>query len=103
MYSFFSYFWGNMSDRLGRRPVMLSSLCFLIITNVLFGFSVNIYMAMVLRFLGGLFNGMIFDIIIVSLFRPVFKIGLSMLQCLRFIIKQVFDSSKDPIFCFQNV
>ena len=83
--------------------MMLSSLCFLIITNVLFGFSVNIYMAMVLRFLGGLFNGMIFDIIIVSLFRPVFKIGLSMLQCLRFIIKQVFDSSKDPIFCFQNV
>lgn len=54
---FCSYFWGYMSDRLGRKPVMLVSLSLLMLSNILYGFAVNLAMAMGFRFFGGLVNG----------------------------------------------
>ena len=46
-----------MSDRFGRKPVILTSLSLLMLTNLLYGFAVNLAMAMTFRFLGGLVNG----------------------------------------------
>ena len=52
-----SYFWGWLSDKKGRRPVLLITIAGNGIFSFLFGFSTNIPLAMVLRFLSGLING----------------------------------------------
>ncbi|KAJ3302275.1 hypothetical protein HDV03_005214, partial [Kappamyces sp. JEL0829] len=55
----FSYLWGWLSDRYGRRPVMLIGL-FLTGTSFLsFGFSTTYSMALIIRFLNGSLNGII--------------------------------------------
>jgi MFS family permease len=50
-------FWGRMSDKVGRKNVILVGLIMSSIWLFVFGFSSNIYMALVFRFLTGLFNG----------------------------------------------
>eukprot|EP00049_Salpingoeca_infusionum_P027046 m.29949 g.29949 ORF g.29949 m.29949 type:complete len:495 (-) comp9220_c1_seq1:2547-4031(-) len=52
-----SYGWGVLMDRIGRRPVMLYSLCGVTASGFLFGFSSSTAMAIITRFLAGAFNG----------------------------------------------
>ena len=53
----FSYFWGWLSDRVGRRPVVLVSLVGVVASEIGFGFSTGLVFAFVMRFITGLFNG----------------------------------------------
>jgi MFS family permease len=50
-------FWGRMSDRIGRKPVLLIGLIGTAVSMAAFGFSSNLPTAMVARALGGLLNG----------------------------------------------
>lgn len=52
-----SFWWGRLSDRWGRRPVLLFGCVGGIISSALFGFSKNLTMALVARFLAGALNG----------------------------------------------
>jgi len=52
-----SYFWGILSDKIGRRPSLLAGVSFSMITTFVFGFSRTFWMAVVLRGLNGLLNG----------------------------------------------
>ncbi|XP_022344919.2 uncharacterized protein LOC111137655 [Crassostrea virginica] len=52
-----SFFWGWLSDRMGRRPVILMTIFGNGLFCVLFGFTINLPMALVLRFFAGLANG----------------------------------------------
>lgn len=51
-----SYPWGQLADRYGRKPALLSGCASVAVMSVIFGLSTNIYMAVVSRFLLGLFN-----------------------------------------------
>ncbi|KAJ8312005.1 LOW QUALITY PROTEIN: hypothetical protein KUTeg_009378 [Tegillarca granosa] len=55
--AFGSYFWGWLSDKKGRKPVMLLTISLNGICCLIFGFTTNWSMAVVLRFLNGLVNG----------------------------------------------
>ncbi|KAJ6160482.1 Major facilitator superfamily domain general substrate transporter [Penicillium chermesinum] len=50
-------FWGRMSDRIGRKPVLIMGLIGTALSMVAFGFAPNLATAMVARALGGLLNG----------------------------------------------
>ncbi|PYI25544.1 MFS general substrate transporter [Aspergillus indologenus CBS 114.80] len=50
-------FWGRMSDRIGRKPVLVMGLIGTAISMIVFGFAPNLATAMVARALGGLLNG----------------------------------------------
>lgn len=52
-----NYVWGQLSDRIGRRLVLMYGLLGTCICSLLFGFSSHFYMAMLSRFLWGLLNG----------------------------------------------
>ncbi|XP_046557694.1 protein ZINC INDUCED FACILITATOR-LIKE 1-like [Haliotis rubra] len=52
-----SFFWGWLSDVKGRKVVLLLTIAGNGIFSLLFGFSVNLPMAMFLRFMSGLCNG----------------------------------------------
>ena len=56
-YSIGSYFWGVLSDRKGRKPVLITSAICMGLSTLMFGFSVNFAMAVVSRFLVGIANG----------------------------------------------
>ena len=51
-----SYFWGRFADQHGRRPVLYIGCLDVAIMSIVFGMSVNIYMAVFSRLLLGLFN-----------------------------------------------
>lgn len=51
------FFWGRLSDKLGRKPIMMSGLVGTGISSLIFGFSTNLPMAMFARALGGILNG----------------------------------------------
>ncbi|KAG8750810.1 hypothetical protein FRC11_010034 [Ceratobasidium sp. 423] len=51
------YFWGSLSDRIGRRPVLISGLCGVIGTTIMFGLSQSFTMMLVSRALSGMLNG----------------------------------------------
>jgi len=53
------YFWGYVTDKYGRRPVLLVSASLTYFSTLFFGFSTNLYFAVTARFLQGLFNGVI--------------------------------------------
>lgn len=55
--AFTGLFWGAASDRYGRKPIILFGLFNTMWTMLLWGFSVNLPMALVARALGGLSNG----------------------------------------------
>ncbi|GAD98136.1 MFS multidrug transporter, putative [Paecilomyces variotii No. 5] len=50
-------FWGRMSDRIGRKPVLIMGLIGTAISMIVFGFAPNLATAMIARALGGLLNG----------------------------------------------
>lgn len=52
-----SFFWGKMSDKYGRRPILLCGAVGTIISALLFGFSMNFPFAVFSRALCGLLNG----------------------------------------------
>jgi MFS family permease len=52
-----SFFWGTLSDRIGRRPVLLIGLAGNIFTSVLFGTSQSFAWAVCARAAAGLLNG----------------------------------------------
>jgi len=53
----FSPFWGSLSDRIGRRPVLMVGLIGNTVFFALFGLSNTLMMALAARFLAGVFNG----------------------------------------------
>ncbi|OCF54197.1 hypothetical protein L486_08394 [Kwoniella mangroviensis CBS 10435] len=50
----FMYQWGKLSDRIGRKPVILGGLCGVAVTHTLFGMSQSFWWAMIARFLSEL-------------------------------------------------
>jgi len=64
MFSAFSFgqfisepFWGKLSDRIGRRPVLIMTIAGVGVTYVLFAFAPTIWAAFAIRFVNGLFAG----------------------------------------------
>lgn len=49
--------WGRLSDKIGRKPVLLTGLVGTALSMILFGFARSIPMALLARALGGLLNG----------------------------------------------
>lgn len=49
--------WGRLSDRVGRKPVLLTGLAGTGLSVLMFGFATNLPVALVARALGGLLNG----------------------------------------------
>ena len=52
-----SYVWGAIADHKGRKPVLIVSLLLVGLSTAMFGFSVSFEMALIVRFLAGLFSG----------------------------------------------
>ena len=52
----FSPFWGALSDRIGRRPVLMTGLVGNTVFFTIFGLSSSLWMAFTARFLAGAFN-----------------------------------------------
>lgn len=49
--------WGRLSDKIGRKPVLLTGLAGTAVSVLAFGFAPNIWVALIARALGGLLNG----------------------------------------------
>lgn len=49
--------WGRLSDKIGRKPVLLTGLAGTALSVLVFGFAPNIWVALFARALGGLLNG----------------------------------------------
>lgn len=49
--------WGRISDKVGRKPVLIMGLIGTALSMILFGFSTNMWFALAARALGGLLNG----------------------------------------------
>ncbi|KAF6842120.1 MFS multidrug transporter [Colletotrichum plurivorum] len=49
--------WGRLSDKIGRKPVLLMGLAGTALSSLVFGFAPNLTVALIARALGGLLNG----------------------------------------------
>ncbi|KAM9929707.1 hypothetical protein OXX80_009604 [Metschnikowia pulcherrima] len=49
--------WGRLSDRIGRKPVLLTGLCGSAVSLLVFGFAKNFYVALAARTMAGALNG----------------------------------------------
>ncbi|KAK6934035.1 Major facilitator superfamily, partial [Dillenia turbinata] len=54
-----SVFWGIVADRYGRKPVIVIGISTVVIFNTLFGLSTSFWMALSMRFLLGILNGLL--------------------------------------------
>lgn len=50
-------FWGELSDKYGRKPIILIALAGTALSSLLFGFAKNYWVALFARAVGGLLNG----------------------------------------------
>jgi len=50
-------FWGRLSDRYGRKPLLISTLCCNCLCYFALAFAPNVWVALGIRFLGGMFSG----------------------------------------------
>ncbi|RYP54662.1 hypothetical protein DL768_000598 [Monosporascus sp. mg162] len=50
-------FWGRLSDKIGRKPVLLTGLIGTALSVLIFGFAPNLTVALIARAVGGLLNG----------------------------------------------
>lgn len=50
-------FWGGVSDKYGRKPILLLGCAGTMVSLMIVGFSTNFWMALAGRALGGLLNG----------------------------------------------
>jgi MFS family permease len=50
-------FWGRLSDRIGRRPLLLSTVCANCLCYLALAFAPNVFLGCVVRFLGGFAGG----------------------------------------------
>jgi MFS family permease len=50
-------FWGRMSDRLGRKPILISTVCGNCLCYFALAFAPNIWLAFLIRLLGGMASG----------------------------------------------
>ncbi|KAL6623047.1 hypothetical protein ACP70R_032926 [Stipagrostis hirtigluma subsp. patula] len=57
--TFSSIFWGFISDRIGRKPVIAFAIFSVLILNTLFGLSMTYWMAIITRLLLGVLNGLL--------------------------------------------
>ena len=53
----FSPFWGSVSDRIGRRPVLMIGLVGNTVFFTMFGLANTLFIALAARFMAGVFNG----------------------------------------------
>lgn len=61
--------WGRLSDKIGRKPVLLTGLAGTALSMLLFGFASNLPVALLARALGGLLNGYVEKLIFFSTSR----------------------------------
>ncbi|KAG2555682.1 hypothetical protein PVAP13_8NG021800 [Panicum virgatum] len=52
-----SIIWGILADRIGRKPVIVITICSMLVFNTLFGLSVHYWMAIATRFFLGFLHG----------------------------------------------
>jgi MFS family permease len=52
-----SIFWGRLSDRVGRKPIILTGLAGTGVSMLIFGFAPSLPVALFARALGGILNG----------------------------------------------
>ncbi|HVY03783.1 MAG TPA: MFS transporter [Caulobacterales bacterium] len=50
-------FWGRLSDRIGRKPLLISTVCGTCACYLALAFAPNVTIAFIVRFLGGLMSG----------------------------------------------
>ncbi len=54
---FTAVLWGYISDRIGRKPVVLFGLCGVALSCIMFGLAKNFWVALAARLIGGMLNG----------------------------------------------
>ena len=50
-------FWGGLSDRVGRKPVLLLGCFGTLVSMLMLGYATNYWLALLARVIGGLLNG----------------------------------------------
>lgn len=57
----FSYFWGYLSDKYGRRPILLIGVFGSMVSVTMFGFSQSYFWAIFIRSVGGFLNSILIN------------------------------------------
>ncbi len=65
--------WGRLSDRIGRKPVLLFGLVGTGLSMLVFGFARSLPVAIFARALGGLLNGFVHHHSLPNLFVPLLR------------------------------
>jgi MFS family permease len=63
--------WGKLSDKIGRKPVLLSGLIGTAISVLIFGFAPSLPVALFARAMGGLLNGYELLLLAIGLLRSL--------------------------------